>query len=259
MPEAFPAVTTPSFLKYGGSFASASRVVPGRMCSSAAQAASCRVFRSLQRDGHHLVRERARVPCAPWRRPGSGPRSSPPPRGRCGTAPRAAPPSRPSRGRTRCPAAPPRACPRAAAAGPSRSPQRAPRTTCGAWLIDSVPPASTTPASPSRICWAPWMTASKPEPQSRFTVTAGSLDRQSRRAGRCGGRGRGRRRRSGARCRRRRGRRRPGSTPARSSAALRRDDAQVGGGAVLERAAERAEAGTHAGEKDDCRSRVGRT
>ena len=28
--------------------------------------------------------------------------------------------------------------------GPSRRPQRAPRTTCGAWLIDSVPPASTT-------------------------------------------------------------------------------------------------------------------
>ena len=38
MPEAFPAVTTPSFLKYGGSLASASTVVSGRMCSSAAQA-----------------------------------------------------------------------------------------------------------------------------------------------------------------------------------------------------------------------------
>ena len=51
MPEAFPAVTTPSFLKYGGSLASASTVVSGRMCSSADQGASCFVFRSLSMTG----------------------------------------------------------------------------------------------------------------------------------------------------------------------------------------------------------------
>jgi hypothetical protein len=45
MPEAFPAVTTPSALKYGGSFASPSGVVSGRMCSSAAHGSVARVFR----------------------------------------------------------------------------------------------------------------------------------------------------------------------------------------------------------------------
>ena len=38
--------------------------------------------------------------------------------------------------------------------GPSLRPQRAPRTTCGAWLIDSAPPASTASASPSLMCCA---------------------------------------------------------------------------------------------------------
>src|SRR2546430_1880088 len=59
-------------------------------------------------------------------------------------------------------------------AGPSRRPQRAPRTTCGAWLIDSVPPASTAWASPSMMSWAPWVIASNPEPHNRLTVTAGT-------------------------------------------------------------------------------------
>src|SRR4051812_32233531 len=59
------------------------------------------------------------------------------------------------------------------AEGPRRSPQRAPRTTCGAWLMDSVPPARTTRDSPSRTCCAAWMTASKPEPHKRLTVSAG--------------------------------------------------------------------------------------
>ena len=42
----------------------------------------------------------------------------------------------------------------------------------------SVPPASTTRDSPSMICCAACATASKPEPQSRFTVTRGGLDRE---------------------------------------------------------------------------------
>ncbi len=40
MPLALPAVTSPSFLKYGRSAASASRVVSGRMCSSVSKSAS---------------------------------------------------------------------------------------------------------------------------------------------------------------------------------------------------------------------------
>ena len=54
MPEALPAVTTPSFRKYGASLASTSGVVSGRMCSSAAQATSFRVFRSLTVTGDDL-------------------------------------------------------------------------------------------------------------------------------------------------------------------------------------------------------------
>ena len=57
---------------------------------------------------------------------------------------------------------------------PKGWPQRAWRSTSGAWLIDSVPPASTTSAWPVRMNMAAWMTASKPEPQSRLTVRAGT-------------------------------------------------------------------------------------
>ncbi len=44
-------------------------------------------------------------------------------------------------------------------------------TTNGALLIDSTPPASTTPASPVSIARAPCTTASRPEAHSRLTVT----------------------------------------------------------------------------------------
>ena len=57
---------------------------------------------------------------------------------------------------------------------PSRSPTRAPRTTKGAWLMDSMPPASTMSASPASCRCAAEMTAWMPEPQSRFTVSAGT-------------------------------------------------------------------------------------
>ena len=65
MPEALPAVTTPSFLKYGGSLASASGVVSGRMCSSAAQGRVLACLPVLERDRHHLVGEVHRAPRRP--------------------------------------------------------------------------------------------------------------------------------------------------------------------------------------------------
>src|SRR2546430_4305370 len=40
--------------------------------------------------------------------------------------------------------------------------------------MDSVPPASTALASPNRMSCAPCVIASKPEPHSRLTVTAGT-------------------------------------------------------------------------------------
>ena len=51
-------------------------------------------------------------------------------------------------------------------------------STQGARLIDSTPPATTTSASPTAIARAAWMTASRPEPQSRLTVTPGTRDGQ---------------------------------------------------------------------------------
>lgn len=48
-------------------------------------------------------------------------------------------------------------------------------STNGARLIDSVPPATTRSASPTAIWRAPIATASRPDPQSRFTVVAGTL------------------------------------------------------------------------------------
>ena len=58
------------------------------------------------------------------------------------------------------------------------SPRGKPRSgfsiTSGARDMDSTPPASTRSASPSRICRAAWTTASRPDAQSRFTVTPGT-------------------------------------------------------------------------------------
>ncbi len=47
--------------------------------------------------------------------------------------------------------------------------------TQGARLIDSTPPATTTAASPASIARAAWIEASRLEPQSRLTVTPGTL------------------------------------------------------------------------------------
>src|SRR5688572_5381606 len=54
-------------------------------------------------------------------------------------------------------------------------PQRAPRIWCGAMLMFSAPPASTKSAWPSRISCAPSRIAWSPEPQRRFTVSAGAF------------------------------------------------------------------------------------
>ena len=56
---------------------------------------------------------------------------------------------------------------------PNLNPHRAPRMTCGAWLIDSIPPARTTFASPSWINCAAEMIDCMPDPHKRFTVRAG--------------------------------------------------------------------------------------
>ena len=39
-------------------------------------------------------------------------------------------------------------------ASPMRKPARAPGRRCGAWVIDSMPPATTISASPARIIWS---------------------------------------------------------------------------------------------------------
>ncbi len=58
---------------------------------------------------------------------------------------------------------------------PRDTPQRAslPSTCNGAMLMFSLPPHTTTFASPSRIDLAPCITVSNPEPQSRLIVSAG--------------------------------------------------------------------------------------
>jgi hypothetical protein len=56
-------------------------------------------------------------------------------------------------------------------------------STYGARVIDSTPPASTTEASPTATARAAWITASRPEAHSRFTVTPGTVvGRPARRA-----------------------------------------------------------------------------
>lgn len=57
---------------------------------------------------------------------------------------------------------------------PRGRPQRAPRMTCGAWLMDSVPPASTHSAPPVSIISAAVTKAWNPEPHSRLTPSAGT-------------------------------------------------------------------------------------
>ncbi len=56
-------------------------------------------------------------------------------------------------------------------------------STYGARVIDSTPPATAMEASPTAMARAAWMTASRPEAQSRLTVTPGTeVGRPARRA-----------------------------------------------------------------------------
>ena len=57
---------------------------------------------------------------------------------------------------------------------PRRSPDRAPRMTCGACVMFSMPPARARRDSPSRMVCAAEITDWMPDPQSRFTVSAGT-------------------------------------------------------------------------------------
>ena len=53
-------------------------------------------------------------------------------------------------------------------------PARAPGSRCGAWVIDSIPPATTSSHSPARISWSARAIAFRPERQTLFTVRAGT-------------------------------------------------------------------------------------
>ncbi len=58
---------------------------------------------------------------------------------------------------------------------PIRAPQRSSGRAKGAWDMLSVPPATMTSASPARMARAASMTVFMPEPQTIFTVKAGTL------------------------------------------------------------------------------------
>ena len=57
-------------------------------------------------------------------------------------------------------------------ASPSREPPRSARSRWGEFDMDSMPPATTTSASPARIACRASITALRPEPQTLFTVNA---------------------------------------------------------------------------------------
>src|SRR3712207_5661040 len=54
-------------------------------------------------------------------------------------------------------------------------PTREPASRCGAWVIDSWPPATTMSNSPARMSWSASAMALRPERQTLFTVMAGTV------------------------------------------------------------------------------------
>jgi hypothetical protein len=58
--------------------------------------------------------------------------------------------------------------------GPYLKPAREFWSRWGAWVIDSMPPATITSYSPSRISWDASAMASRPDRQTLFTVSAGT-------------------------------------------------------------------------------------
>ena len=61
------------------------------------------------------------------------------------------------------------------AVSPYLNPVRLPRSRCGAWLIDSMPPATTIVACPARISWSAVAIAARPERQTLLTVIDGTV------------------------------------------------------------------------------------
>ncbi len=158
MPDALPAVTTPSCLNTGRSLASPSGVVSGRMCSSRLNSSICFVFGFLsgmpttsssytplahasrasccERSAYSSTHERSSLYCTASFSAVSAIMSP-------GTGSLSASHSASSSG----------------GLFPSGVPQRRPRAMCGACDIDSPPPTRHTSASPSRISCAPFTTA----------------------------------------------------------------------------------------------------
>ncbi len=60
------------------------------------------------------------------------------------------------------------------AVSPNFTPARLPSSMCGARLIDSWPPATTTSNSPARMSWSASAIASSPDRHTLFTVSAGT-------------------------------------------------------------------------------------
>ena len=54
-------------------------------------------------------------------------------------------------------------------------PVREPASRCGAWVIDSWPPATTMSNSPARISWSAMAMALRPERQTLLRVSAGTV------------------------------------------------------------------------------------
>ena len=59
-------------------------------------------------------------------------------------------------------------------ASPSLTPSRPFGRTYGAFVIDSIPPATATSISPARIIWSAIAIADMPDRQTLFTVIAGT-------------------------------------------------------------------------------------
>ena len=66
-----------------------------------------------------------------------------------------------------------------------RQPSRAPSSRYGAALMFSIPPATSTSASPARIACAASATVFSPEPQTLFTVVAGTVSGSPPRSAAC--------------------------------------------------------------------------
>mmetsp|Transcript_22680 Transcript_22680/g.59273 ORF Transcript_22680/g.59273 Transcript_22680/m.59273 type:complete len:323 (+) Transcript_22680:143-1111(+) len=175
MPDALAAVTVPAFLNDDGSFAIDSGVESGLGCSSTSKRVSPR--RDLMVTGASSA---AKAPSA-----------CPEAHRLCDCTPKASASSREMPcssarfsavmpiGRPQCESvSPAHSVSSRTGEVPSRVPHRIPRAANGACDIDSAPPANTT--SVPRHCSisiAPVARAWKPEPQSRFTVRAGTAVR----------------------------------------------------------------------------------